>query len=167
MDSSLLYSACTNGQVHVWDLETLGCSHTFFDRGHPVINDLLVVDGMSQVAGACLDGKIYMIDLHLHRVTKTLSGHKTAASMLKYSSENGYLISAGLDHYIQVWNPHVEQKIGTLAGHRSQLVGMEVVPSSPQVITADETGVVKIWDLRKFAAVQTIAKELTTAFHGL
>lgn len=158
--SPLLYSASTDGQVHVWDLETLGCAHTFFEHGHPVMNDLLAIEGMSQVAGACLDGKIYMIDLHLHRVAKTLSGHKKAVSMLRYSSENGYLISAGLDHCVQVWNPHVEQKIGSLLGHRDQLIGMEVVPNSPQVITADESGVVKIWDLRKFAAVQTIAKEL-------
>lgn len=165
--STQLFSSCTNGQVHAWDLETLGCSHSFFHRGHPVMNDLLVVDGMAQVAGACLDGKIYMIDLHLHRVTKSLAGHKKAVSMLRYSPENGYLVSAGLDHCVQVWNPHVEQKIGSLTGHRSQLIGMDVVPQTHHILTADDSGVVKIWDLRKFAAVQTVAKELYMKDHSI
>lgn len=165
--STQLYSSCTQGQVHAWDLETLARSHTFFDKGHPVMNDLLVLDGMSQVASACLDGKIYMIDLHLHRVTKALSGHKRAVTMLRYSSENGYLVSAGLDQCVQVWNPHVEQKIGSLTGHRAQLIGMEAVPNMPHIITADESGVVKIWDLRKFAAFQTIAKELYVKDHSI
>lgn len=123
------------------------------------MNDILVIDGMNQVASACLDGKIYMIDLHLHRVTKALAGHKKSVSMLRFNAENGYLVSAGLDHCVQVWNPHVEQKIGSLTGHRNQLVGMEVVLNTHQIITADDSGLVKVWDLRKFAAVQTIAKE--------
>lgn len=165
--STQLYSSCTHGQVHAWDLETLTRSHTFFEKGHPVMNNLLVLDGMSQVASACLDGKIYMIDLHLHRVTKVLSGHKRAVTMLRYSSENGYLVSAGLDKSVQVWNPHVEQKIGSLTGHRAQLIGMEAVPNMPHIITADESGVVKIWDLRKFAAFQTIAKELYVKDHSI
>lgn len=131
------------------------------------MNDLLVLDGMSQVASACLDGKIYMIDLHIHRVTKALSGHKRAVAMLRYSSENGYLVSAGLDQCVQVWNPHVEQKIGSLTGHRAQLIGMEAVPNMPHIITADESGIVKIWDLRKFAAFQTIAKELYVKDHSI
>lgn len=129
------------------------------------MNDLLVIDGKSQVASACLDGKIYMLDLHLHQVTKALSGHKKSVSMLRYNAENGYLVSAGLDHSVQVWNPHVEQKIASLTGHRNQLIGMEVVPDTNQIITADDGGLVKIWDLRKFAAVQTIAKELYVKDH--
>ncbi|RLN48385.1 hypothetical protein BBJ28_00006832 [Nothophytophthora sp. Chile5] len=162
-----LYSSCTDGQVHVWNTETLSCTHSFFPKGHEVMTDIAAVNNMTQIASSCLDGNIYMLDLHLGCIAKTLRGHKQGVTMLKYCSHKGYLISGGLDHSLQVWNPHVEQQVGAFHGHKHQLIGLEIVPDSPQMITADESGLVKIWDLRKFAAIQTVAREVYVRDHSL
>ncbi|DBA00935.1 TPA: hypothetical protein N0F65_006135, partial [Lagenidium giganteum] len=162
LGSPILFSACASGQVYAWNMETLQLTDTFLSKGshgHAAITDLVVIDGMSQIACASMDTKIHMIDLHKGSVAKTLSGHKKGISMLRYCNENGYLVSAGVDHSLQVWNPHLEQRVGTLSGHRHQLIGMEVIENSPEIITADESGIVKIWDLRKFSVVQTLVKE--------
>jgi WD40 repeat protein len=154
-----LYSSSTLGEVHVWNLDSLTRMHSFFSKGHEICTDLIVIDAMDQLAAGCLDGKIYMMDLHLHQPVKTLCGHRQGVTVLRYSSENGYIISGGVDQSIYVWNPHVETKIGSLMGHRHQLIGVEVVPNSPQIVSADESGTVKIWDLRKFSCLQTISRD--------
>lgn len=160
-DSSIrrLYSASAMGQVHVWNLDSLTRAHSFFTKDHEICTDLTVVDTMDQIAAACLDGKIYMIDLHLCQIAKILSGHRQGVTVLRYSGENGYLVSGGVDQSIHVWNPHVETKIGSLLGHRHQLIGVEVVPNSPQIVSADESGTVKIWDLRKSSCLQTVSRD--------
>ncbi|KAE9349954.1 hypothetical protein PF008_g6681 [Phytophthora fragariae] len=157
-----LYSSCTNGRIHVWNMETLSNSHSFFMKGHEVMTDIVAIHNTTHIAASCLDGKIYVLDVHLERIGKALTGHDKGVTMLKYCAHKGYLVSGGLDHCFHLWNPHVEQKIGSLKSHKHQLIGLEIVPDSPQVISADENGLVKIWDLRKFASVRTFKRE---AYH--
>ncbi len=68
---------------------------------------------------------------------------------------NQCLISAGLDHEACVWNTYVKEKIFSLRGHNHPLVGVKCLPESPQVITADISGMVKVWDVRNFIPMQT------------
>lgn len=95
----------------------------------------------------------------MQQTAKTLHGHRQGIIILRYSSESGYLISGGTDQNIHVWNPHVESKIGSLLGHKHQLIGVEAIPHSSQIVSADESGIVKIWDLRKFSCLQSISRE--------
>ncbi|GMF32807.1 unnamed protein product [Phytophthora lilii] len=148
-------------------MDTLSCSKSFFSKGHEVITDIAAIHSTTHVAASCLDGKIYVLDLHLERIGKALNGHKKGVTMLKYCANKGYLVSGGLDHCLSLWNPHVEQKIGSLKGHKHQLVGLEVVPGTPQVISSDESGLVKIWDLRMFAPLRSFKREVYVKDHTL
>lgn len=65
------------------------------------------------------------------------------------------LLSAGLDHDIYIWNPYVERNIFFLKGHNHSLVGVKWLPGSHQVISADISGMFRVWDVRTFTAVQT------------
>ena len=65
------------------------------------------------------------------------------------------LLSAGLDHEAFVWNTYVKERIFLLRGHNHPLIGVKCLPNSPQIITADISGMVKIWDVRKFLCMQT------------
>ncbi|GMG17737.1 unnamed protein product [Phytophthora fragariaefolia] len=131
------------------------------------MTDITAIHNTAHIAASCLDGKIYVLDLGLMRIGKALSGHHKGVTMLKYCANTGYLVSGGLDHCVNLWNPHVEQKIGSLKGHRHQLIGLEVVPDSPQVISADDSGLIKIWDLRKFAPVRAFKREAYIQNHTL
>ena len=68
---------------------------------------------------------------------------------------NQCLLSAGLDHEAFVWNTYVKDKIFLLRGHNHPLVGVKCLPDTPQIITADTSGMVKVWDVRNFLCVQT------------
>jgi WD40 repeat protein len=65
------------------------------------------------------------------------------------------LLSAGLDHDIFIWNPYVKKKIFLLKGHNHSLVGVKWLPNSNQIISADISGMFRIWDIRTFTTVQT------------
>ena len=50
----------------------------------------------------------------------------------------------------------IKNLICRLQGHTSSLVGVEFIENTPEIITASEDGVVKIWDIRNFSCVQTL-----------
>ena len=102
---------------------------------------------------AGLDGKICLWDVPSHNFKKGVQGHDKGVYSLdwsEFSPMNQYLISAGLDHEAFVWNTYVKEKRFLLHGHNHPLVGVKCLPDSPQVITADISGMVRVWDVRNF-----------------
>ncbi len=49
----------------------------------------------------------------------------------------------------------MKDKIFLLRGHNHPLVGVKCLPDTPQIVTADTSGMVKVWDVRNFLCVQT------------
>ena len=47
--------------------------------------------------------------------------------------------------------------IGPLKGHLSSLLAVCAIPGSQQVVTADVSGIVKVWDIRTFSSVQSMS----------
>ena len=70
---------------------------------------------------------------------------------LAYHTAYHCLVSAGYDHQALIWDPYVDQSICSLSGHYSPLVGVSIVDGTPQIVTADTSGVVKIWGQSLFA----------------
>lgn len=64
-------------------------------------------------------------------------------------------MSAGLDHDIFIWNPYVDKRIFLLKGHNHSLVGVKCLPNTNQIISADISGMFRIWDVRTFTTIQT------------
>ncbi|KAL8449728.1 hypothetical protein Emed_002983 [Eimeria media] len=55
-----------------------------------------------------------------------------------------------------VWSPcNMKKPICHLRGHPYSLCGVVVVPGTPQVVTADVSGTLRLWDLRNFRSFQT------------
>jgi hypothetical protein len=48
----------------------------------------------------------------------------------------------------------VDSLIFKLHGHSSSLVKVECVPHTPEIISLDSDGIVKVWDIRNFSCVQ-------------
>ena len=68
-------------------------------------------------------------------------------------------MSAGFDHDAFIWSPFVNTLLFTLKGHTSSLVGCQCVEGTNELVTADSSGVFKIWDLRNFMCCQTFTSE--------
>lgn len=74
---------------------------------------------------------------------------------MEYYSPSNLILSAGVDHEIFIWNPIVEGKIFTLPGHNHSLVGVKWLKGTNQLVSADISGMFKIWDVRTFTPIQT------------
>eukprot|EP00474_Spongospora_subterranea_P005636 CRZ06094.1 hypothetical protein [Spongospora subterranea] len=71
------------------------------------------------------------------------------------------IASAGYDHKVKVWDPYVDKSICSLNGHFNPLISVSAVEGTPQIITADTSGVVKIWDIRNYACIQAFSLRTT------
>jgi hypothetical protein len=58
-------------------------------------------------------------------------------------------VSAGFDHDCFVWSPFVNSLLYKLKGHSASLTGVHAVEDSPELITADASGVIKVTEYLK------------------
>ena len=91
--------------------------------------------------------------------SREYKSHTKGVLSLAFNQEYRLLFSAGFDHDIYVWNPYIGNVAFTIEGHNSSLVGVKVIPDSPQVISADIDGWVKVWDIRNLSCAQTFNLE--------
>jgi len=155
-----LFSGSIDGTLSRWDLNNMCLADTRKGQHKKAINDLLMVQDIDLLASASSDGTILMWDAATMRPKKTFKGHvhKKGTFSLAYSMDYHCLLTAGLDQEALVWNPYVERvPIFRLKGHAHALCGVTVVPSTPQILTADVTGMFRLWDMRNFRCVQSFS----------
>ena len=120
---------------------------------------MLNLGGLEMLATASMDCMISLWDLQTGKHKRSLEGHSKGVCCLSYSPEYRFLVSGGFDFDVIVWNPYVEHLILRLPGHTNSICGVEIVADSPQLVTADVDGVIRVWDVRNFACVQTFTVE--------
>ena len=75
---------------------------------------------------------------------------------MTFNSEHILLFSAGFDHDICVWNPYIDNPVFKVQAHNAPIVIVYAIDNTPQLISSDSDGVIKIWDIRSFECVQTM-----------
>jgi len=153
-----LYSGSTAGMLHAWsvdDREEKSCWYAHND----IVMELLSMPSLDNIASASLDTTICIWDTYTAARRQELRGHTKGVFSLAYNQDYRMLISAGFDHDAFIWSPFVPTLLFKLKGHSGSLVGVESVPGTPEVITADSNGYFKLWDLRNFQCVQTWTDE--------
>lgn len=154
--SNSLFSGSIDGTLSRWDLQHMCLADTRRGQHKQEINALLAVPDVNLLASASSDGTILMWDTETMRWRKQFKGHRKGTFSLAYSMDYHCLLTAGLDQEALVWNPYVEKKpIFNLKGHAHALCGVAVVPGTPQILSADVTGVFRLWDMRNFRTVQS------------
>ena len=167
--TNTLYSSGISGAIYAWDCEKMEEKYHMGGTGRDgrlmrdshkdMVLGLSTLNNLETLASASMDKTIRLWDCSTGRHRRTLEGHEKGVRSLAYNEDYRFLISGGFDYDALVWNPYVERLILRLHGHTAPLCGVEVIPDTPQIITADVSGVVKVWDIRTFACVQTFSKE--------
>ncbi|KAJ9460422.1 Vegetative incompatibility protein HET-E-1 [Diplonema papillatum] len=138
-------------------------------KQHPIV-DLLPLPGM-KVVSCGLDSKCLINDLSTCTVERELvrNGENSLVTSLTYSREYSLLATGGYyDPEPSIWTPLAGQFISKLrdldAPHRGRMVRVLCVdPEEPytsnfrpwHLLSADSSGMVKVWDLRKVTVLQT------------
>ncbi|KAJ6663861.1 hypothetical protein lerEdw1_009941 [Lerista edwardsae] len=98
----------------------------------------------------------------------TLKGHSGAVMELHYNTDGSFqhciravfsssmLFSASTDKTVAVWDSETGERVKRLKGHTSFVNSCYPARRGPQLVcTGSDDGTVKLWDIRKKAAVQT------------
>jgi WD40 repeat protein len=159
-DSRLLYSGATNGNIYSWNVQKRSLVTTLTGHSDIVMN-LIILQKLNNIASASLDKTLGVWDSHTNQEILRLHGHKKGVFDLTYTPDYRLIFSCGFEHDACVWSPFVKSLVYRLKGHHACLVGVQSVPNSPEVITADTSGVFKLWDIRNFQCVQTFSANLS------
>jgi FOG: WD40 repeat len=119
------------------------------------------------VASCSLDGTIKLWDLSdkIKTLVMELKDNSTIRGIrgITYSFDyGGNLLSYGFETHINVWCPEVSKTksyIGKLEGHSNTIVACKFIPSSPNCVSVDDKGNIRIWDIRTLSTIQLIASE--------
>ena len=127
------------------------------------ITDVAEIVVPKLVATSSLDGLIKLWDLADRYVLAEVKDASTSRGIrgLTYSYDyGGNLLSYGFENHINVWCPEVSTSrpfVGKLEGHSSTIVSCKFVPGSPNCISFDEKGNLRIWDIRAMTTIQVIS----------
>lgn len=149
-----VYSGAISGNIYCWQTNDRSLLSTMPEHTD-ICMKLLALDQLDNLISASLDTTIGVWDTYTNNVIHKLRGHHKGIFDLSYNPDYRLLFTCGFDHDAFVWSPFVNSLVFKLKGHHSSLVGVHSVDNSPEVITADEDGVFKLWDVRTFQCVQT------------
>ncbi|KAJ9467584.1 hypothetical protein DIPPA_64313 [Diplonema papillatum] len=88
-----------------------------------------------------------------------VGSHENGVLGIAYSQAYRYLCSIGYESAAYLWVTNMRQHkmplIDHSTPHKATFSGVLAVPDSPEILTADAKGYVKLWDVRTFKCVQT------------
>jgi WD40 repeat protein len=159
-ESNLLYSGGTNGNIYSWNVKERELVSTL-PAHSDILMRLIVLKRLNNIASVSLDKTVCLWDSYTNERILQLHGHQKGAFDITYSPDYRLLVSCGFEHDAYVWSPFVNSLVFRLKGHHASLVGARAVENSPELLTADTSGVIKLWDLRNLSCVQTFAANLS------
>ena len=105
------------------------------------------------IAACSLDKLIILWDIVKRHAVQEIKLDTVSVHSLAYSIDFRVMFSAGYENHINIWSfersdcYHMDQ----LGGHNAQVTAIEVIKDTPLLISADEIGFIKTWDIRNLS----------------
>lgn len=176
-DNRKLVSASSDGTIKAWDIES-GSQLQEIAVGS--INSVAITsDGTKAISGSS-DGSVKVWDLECGTLLNILSAHKKSVHLVAVTADNKHIISAeggkkGISEvpksgmlfdfeFFQIAQINAEAHL-----KRSSLnISINVdIGGESKGSTADETTLIKIWDLKTGAELSSLGNGSNNATHGL
>jgi WD40 repeat protein len=105
-----------------------------------------------------LDKRVILWDIIKRHVMKEIIIDTVSVHSLAYSVDFRVMFTAGYENPINMWSFETSDcyHTGQLSGHNAQVTAIEVIKDTPLLVSADEIGFIKTWDIRNMACFQTI-----------
>jgi hypothetical protein len=165
-DSRILYSGATNGNIYAWDVGQRNMVSQMAGGHSDIVMSLIVLNRLDNIASASLDKTLGIWDSHTNQEILRLHGHRKGVFDVAYNPTYRLMFSCGFEHDACVWSPFVKSLVFRLKGHHASLVGVQCVENTPELITADTSGIFKLWDVRNFQCVQTFTMNAASLGEG-
>ena len=117
----------------------------------------LLLGKLQLLAASYYNGNIILWDTLLKEFRKYYFDQETGVYSMTYDSQKNYLITAGFNHDIYIYDPYIDNNsIYKLIGHNWSLNSIISIEKESEIISLDILGNIKIWDSLNFLNFQTI-----------
>ena len=117
----------------------------------------LLLGKLQLLAASYYNGNIILWDTLLKEFRKFYFDQETGVYAMTYDSQKNYLITAGFNHDIYIYDPYIDNNsIYKLIGHNWSLNSIVSIEKESEIISLDILGNIKVWDSLNFLNFQTI-----------
>jgi WD40 repeat protein len=140
------------------------------DRTHTsALTHLEVLSTDGSVLSASMDPRLIIQEPTKHTVVADFVGHRGAINATAHCPEYNLLVSGGFDNDLFLWTMQGQRRgarehcsVRPLTAltdeelpHKPPIVMVATVPGTPQILSLDVTGLLKVWDLRTYGCAQS------------
>lgn len=113
---------------------------------------------LNYIISSSLDGFIHIHDIEnlSYKENKTFNLHQKGVNSFVYSSKHRFVASCGEERHIIMWDPFTLGALSYLYGHNTSVQDLTINEERNHLISLGTDKVVKIWDIRTYACIQTI-----------
>jgi len=113
---------------------------------------------LNYIISSSLDGFIHIHDIEKleYKDGKTFNLHQKGVNSFIYSSKHRFVASCGEERHILMWDPFTLGVLSYLYGHNTSVQDLTLNENRHHLISLGTDKVVKIWDIRTYACIQTI-----------
>lgn len=132
------------------------------------LRDIVRSEAGDEVAVACGDGTVRVLDVVLFNENKRYVGHEHGANAVAFHPRKPVLVSGGKDGHVRIWHLHgPEADLHAFAAHKGAVYAVLFDASGRRLVTAGRDALVKIWDAETLEAVQRSAREKNAHTHSI
>jgi len=172
--SKLLYTGGCDSVIHAYDPNPESISRevmhsevsnslTGDDKktGHTgKIMDLVMLPMHNGIISGGMDKLVCLWSLDKLELVRQLEGHQKGVYTVEWAEEASLIFSGGIEHGIYIWNPYVQKKTFVMKGHEHSITKLRYLPGKNALVSADVSGVVKVWDVRTYTTVQQFSTSM-------
>lgn len=151
-----IWAAGADGILSIWDADGLE-NKALVKISDQKIRKIEVSADHSQVALACSDGKIYLLDENRH--LEKLNPAADAVNALAFSPNGNWLLSGTKNAHLQVWHWPSRKLMNQIPAHNYALYGIQFTADGRHFMTISRDKTIKLWEFDTLSVLQRIDKE--------
>ena len=153
-EGRVIVSGSYDCNLRVWDTLTGKCQYLLEGHKSKVYSVVLDVE-RKRCASGSMDGSVRLWCLETGAGLYRLDGHSSLVGLLQLSYH--FLVSAGADSTLKLWDPATGTCINTLAAHAGAITCFE--HDDFRVVSGTE-GQIRLWDIRKGVPIRDLVTDM-------
>ena len=148
-------SAGEAGRLCIWDAESHELVATLV--GHQDrIYGVAYADSGNQVYTVGRDGTLRLWQTN-QEFDEVLDGHSWTIWEMDFTKDGKFLVSAGADNKMVIWNAHDGRPLRKLEGHENEVNSVRCSPNGQYVLSGSDDYSVRLWDLPSGKPLRVLA----------